>query len=132
MKYLIIISSILVFYSCNKDQVQLASEAESYEVDIRIENESGSDFESVYINTSGGSFNYGDILSGDTTNYVHFDFAYNYAYVELLVNGDTLIIQPIDYVGEEKLSEGLYTYQLDLLPLGINNDTSLVMSTVSE
>lgn len=132
MKYFLGICFALVLAACKKEDVQPAPESASYEVDIRIENQSGSTFESVFVNTSGGAYNYGNILPGDTTNYYHFDFAYNYAYIELIANNDTLIIQPIDFVGEEKLSEGLYTYRLNLIDMGLNNDSVLVMNTVKD
>jgi hypothetical protein len=97
MKYFFGLCLFLVLIGCKKDDLQQQdSDPASYEVDIRIKNNSGSYFESVFVNTSGGSYNYGDILPGDTTNYYHFDFAYNYAYVQLIANNDTLVIQPID------------------------------------
>lgn len=42
-----------------------------------------------------------------------FQKAYRYAFVELEIDGETYTLQPIDYVGDSPLKNGLYTYQID-------------------
>lgn len=52
------------------------------------------------------------ITPHQSTDYLNFENAYRYAFVELKINGDTFTIQPIDYLGEEKLDPGRYTYEI--------------------
>lgn len=79
---------------------------------IRIKNTSAFNYENVYVNTSGGENNYGNLQSGQTSEYKEFASAYRYAYIRLEVNGQTAVVQPIDYVGETLLENGNYTYEL--------------------
>ena len=101
---------LLGILSLNCEQDQLPEESE---LEIRIENVSNYDFENVIINTDGGERRYALIGSGELTDYENYDFAYSYAFVELAIDEDTFRIQPIDYVGEEKLASGNYTYQIN-------------------
>lgn len=118
---------ICLTLSSSCDKVETVSPIpDSYEVEIRIENVSGSNFQSVYVNTSGGEQLYGNIDAGDTTPYFHYDFAYNYAYVQLTINNDTFAIQPIDYVGEQKLAEGHHTYKLNYDSTGLGLTMTVV------
>lgn len=87
---------------------------EATEVEIRLFNASTQDFKDVVVNTGGGSHEFAIVPAGTGTSYVNFEYAYRYAFVELNVEEDTFTIQPIDYVGEERLSAGKYTYLLDL------------------
>ena len=79
---------------------------------IRIKNASTFNYENVYVNTSGGEYDYGNLQAGETSVYREFELAYQYAYIRLEVNGDTVAIQPIDYVGETPLKNGKYTYEV--------------------
>ncbi|MEO1053947.1 MAG: hypothetical protein AAFX87_25140 [Bacteroidota bacterium] len=86
-------------------------------VSIRIENASQFDFEDITINTSGGTNDYGDLKSGAQSDFEFYEFAYRYAYVELTIGNQQYKIIPIDYVGEERLANGFYTYVLDIADL---------------
>lgn len=79
---------------------------------IRIKNSSAFNYENVYVNTSGGENNYGNLQSGQISEYKEFGSAYRYAYIRLEVNGQTAVIQPFDYVGETLLENGKYTYEV--------------------
>ena len=54
-----------------------------------------------------------DLDPGEQSGYKIFDLAYRYAFVELVIEGDTFTLQPIDYVGESPLPHGNYTYAID-------------------
>jgi hypothetical protein len=82
-------------------------------VNIRLSNTSDFDYKDVYVNTSGGEFNFGNIKPNKRTAYHRFPFAYSYAYIELKIDGVTYKLQPIDYFGEEQLEDGIYTYRID-------------------
>lgn len=85
------------------------------EVQIRVRNNSIYTFENVLVNTSGGEYSYGNIPAGSASDYHTFQFAYRYAYFSLQINGSDYVIQPVDYVGEEKLVDGQYTYVLAVI-----------------
>ncbi|MGB5464160.1 MAG: hypothetical protein WBM92_12395 [Aureibaculum sp.] len=85
---------------------------------IRVKNISQFDFEDIIVNTSGGENNYGNVISNEVTEYKTFDFAYPYAFIELKIDNNTYTIQPIDYIGETRLTPGKYTYKIDVSPEG--------------
>ncbi len=90
--------------SCSTDDEKVS------EVSIRVANESEYDFENVIVNSSSGTKDFENIDSQDSSPYQVFESAYRYAFVELLIDGETYTMQPIDYVGETPLEDGFYTY----------------------
>ena len=96
---------ILTLLGCSREESSI--------VDIRIRNVSSYDFENVVLDTEGGEGTFENIPSQQTSGYKTFAYAYRYAYVELQIDGVTLTLQPNDYVGEKKLDEGNYTYEID-------------------
>lgn len=80
---------------------------------IRVKNVSQFEFKNVLVNTSGGEQNFGNININQDSDYKTFDFAYSYAFIELKIDGNTFTLQPIDYVGETKLNNGKYTYEVN-------------------
>jgi len=80
---------------------------------IRVKNVSQFEFKDVLVNTSGGEQNFGNIDINRDSDYKSFDFAYHYAFIELKIDGNTFTLQPIDYVGETKLDNGKYTYEVN-------------------
>ena len=48
------------------------------------------------------------------TCYRSFDTAYNYAYIQIFIDDKEFKLQPIDYVGEQPLGIGNFTYLLDI------------------
>lgn len=83
-------------------------------VEVRVENASGQLMEDVLVGFPDEEVDYGDVGPGEATGYRTVGRAYRYAYVRTEVSGDTMALQPIDYVGESLLSGGRYTYRLDL------------------
>ncbi|MEQ9167595.1 MAG: hypothetical protein RLO12_15155 [Fulvivirga sp.] len=77
---------------------------------IRIQNSSDFKFQNVYVNTGFEGHNYEDILPTNYSDYVGFESAYRYAYIQLEIDNRLYIIQPIDYVGEKELKPGKYSY----------------------
>ena len=106
-RILALIFAINMIISCKKDKNdnQLGSE-------IRLSNSSQHNFKNVIINTGTGEVDFGDLISGKQTEYRKFNKAYRYAFVKLEIDGKIYIIQPIDYVGENVLNDGRYTYQI--------------------
>ncbi|MFD2098618.1 hypothetical protein [Flagellimonas iocasae] len=106
MRTILILFCVILLTGCSNDD-------EVNEVNIRLSNVSDFNFENIVINTSTGMVNFEDIISGEQTDYKTFEKAYRYAFVELEIDGETYTLQPFDYVGEEPLKNGNYTYQID-------------------
>jgi hypothetical protein len=97
-------------------------------VDIRIRNASAEIMEDIVVGFpagvggspvapgqgESGDVSYGTLEPGAMTPYRLIEKAYRYAYVEAVARGRSVVLQPIDYVGEELLEPGRYTYELDL------------------
>lgn len=78
---------------------------------LRITNTSDFAITALEVTPGGGGTQvYENIASGTTTAYLPFDYIYSYAYLKAIVEGDTLILQPIDYVGATAYDSGAYTY----------------------
>ncbi len=98
--------------SCNKDN----EGPSSGKVGIRIENLSNFTFDEVLLETGGGGEQeYFDIPPGGITGYKPFNYTYRYAYIRAILQDDTLTLQPIDFFGEQKFTEGNFTFRLDIV-----------------
>jgi len=82
---------------------------------LRIENASDVDFTSVRVSFPEAEASFGAIASDRRSEYQRVGEAYRYGFVKVEAEGETYRIQPIDYVGEEPLEPGRYTYQLDIV-----------------
>jgi|3_EtaG_2_1085321.scaffolds.fasta_scaffold10032_3 hypothetical protein len=105
-KAIIIFALISLLFSCTEDEIDPSA------VNIRLANTSNFDYKNIVINTTTGNVDFGDLNSGKFSEYKAFEMAYRYAYVELEINGNTLKLQPFDYVGETPLENGKYTYEI--------------------
>ena len=83
-------------------------------VQLRVTNASETDFESVFVSFPQADAEFGAVAAGEVTAYRELPGAYRYGYVEVVAEGDTLRLVPIDYVGEEPLARGQYTFVLDV------------------
>ena len=95
--------------SCTEESLE-----QNKNVLIRVENISDYDFDQVMVNTSGGEEGYGTVPSGAVSSYQAYEFAYSFATVELRILGTKFAFTPIDYTGETRLTNGSYTYQVDV------------------
>ena len=82
--------------------------------EIRVLNASSRTMEGVTVAFPDDEVVYGTLAPGAASGYRAVERAYRYAYVRTTVDGDTMVLQPIDYVGETLLEPGRYTYRLDL------------------
>jgi hypothetical protein len=108
--------------SCKKDSLRQCTEhtktpcqEKDDKTNIRIKNISKYDFCNVTINPNIDLANYGIIKSRESTCYITFDKAYKYAYIRLNIGNKEFILQPIDYVGEQELGVGNFTYSIDVI-----------------
>ena len=84
------------------------------DVRIRIANLSSFPFERVHVVFPENRVSYGVIPAYGLSDYHDLSTAYRYAYIDVQIAGEELIIQPIDYVGENTLRAGKYTYALNV------------------
>jgi len=80
---------------------------------IRIQNVSDVDFDNVVANFHNKEIDYGSIPSGAYSAFFDVDLAYRYAYLKIIAGRDTLVWQPIDYVGEAPLPVSAYSFAVD-------------------
>lgn len=109
MKRLLILALLAAVFACDhsEDSVLPGHDGAA----LRITNNSGFAISALEVTPGGGGTQvYEDIAPGATTAYLPFDFIYSYAYLEAIVEGDTLVLQPIDYVGATVYDSGAYTY----------------------
>jgi len=118
-------------FECDQHDISdCNSDDDDNKTNIRVLNSSDYDFCNVVISTTGEGRNHGEIKSGENTCYREYDKAYRYAYVSLMIDGEDLVIQPIDYVGETPLGIGYFTYHLDIEE--INNKKQLSIYTTTD
>jgi len=103
------IITVLVVTACGKNFLP------NRETELRISNNSNSSFDSVIVNSPDGKQVYYNVTAGSSSGYKAFDFLYSYAYIEVHFNNQMLKLQPIDYVGEEKLKAGKYSYKIGIV-----------------
>jgi hypothetical protein len=80
---------------------------------IRLWNSSDDDLEGVTVRFEDQVEDYGDVASGQTTEYRPVMVADPYAGIEATVDGKPVLWMPRDYLGETPLDPGYYTYALD-------------------
>ena len=81
--------------------------------EIRVANRSGRDFDRVTVQFTEKVEDYGSVGRGEATAYRNVGPAYSYARIEVQTGGATVVLQPIDFVGEKLLGPGRFTYALD-------------------
>ena len=102
---LVLIGIMLIAFSCTKP-----NHTPEGPTDVRIRNVTDQDFTDVFVDTGGGSYNYGNIASGTETGYHRFDKAYPDAEISVLIEGE-----------EYTISGDYLAYQDMGVPLGIEN-----------
>jgi hypothetical protein len=85
------------------------------DVEIRIKNASGIDFDSVrVVFPDRDEASFGPIPNGASSDFKRTARAYRYAEIHVNAGGRELSLQPYDYVGESELPPGRYSYVLDI------------------
>lgn len=81
-------------------------------VNIRVKNNNNFTYDTVQV--GGETQLHENVAAGSYSDYLEYEQAYRYAYVEIDTAGTKYTLQPIDFVGETPLSPGFYTYGLEL------------------
>jgi hypothetical protein len=85
-------------------------------VNLRIKNASTLVFDEVLVGSEEHIY---ELVSPDSfSEYQEFEIAYRYDYIRITSGEEVYVLQPIDFVGEEELPIGLYTYELSLTDEG--------------
>jgi hypothetical protein len=104
---LLVLLALATLVGCSDGVGPLAGE-----VWIRIGNDSPNAFTSVAVIFPADEVDYGAVSAGGVSNYRPVSVAYRFARVDVRIGSTELRIQPFDYVGEEPLLPGRYTYSL--------------------
>lgn len=106
-KHLILLLAVLITsFSCTDRDDNISK------INLRIKNTSSVTYQEVTVVSD--ATKYTDISSGSYSGYLEFDTLYTYAYINILADGETYVLQPIDFVGETPLTPGFYTYELNI------------------
>lgn len=85
------------------------------DVRVRVRNASSTDFESVRMTLpENGEHELGPVPAAGRSAFVAARRAYRYAGFRVRAGVRDLLLQPIDYVGEQPLAPGDYDYVLDV------------------
>ena len=104
---LLLIIVLVALVSCSKENTS--------DVRIRLSNKSQYDFKDVSVGTSTVNLDYGNLKSGQKSDYKVFEVAYRYANVRLEADGDTLLLLASDFI-DIPLENGNYIYELRVNP----------------
>lgn len=126
MKNILILAVVCLMSSCVRPVSPQELEGDG-PVYLQVENISNKKFEYIRVITPGGDHEFGSLRKGEASVYKSYTLAYRYGYVEAVVGNDTLILQPIDYVGETPLEDGKHTYALDVNGSGNSKSLSLTL-----
>ena len=96
------------------------------DTNIRLRNASTFELTAVTFTPGPAELKFARIAPGATTNYVPVSDAYRYGYLDLQVDGMQRTIVPIDYVGENYIGDGRFTYVITIDPTTRNPSVSLV------
>ncbi len=93
--------------------------------DVRIRNITDQNFTNLIVDTGGGEYNYGDLTSGEDTDYHRFDKAYPDAEITATINGEVYTTGEQDYtyahyIGPDKITYVVYISNPELRLLDVN------------
>lgn len=85
-------------------------------VNIRVRNVSSFTFDEVVVGEADKI--HMNLASDSYSEYLEYETAYSYAFIEIKSGEETFVLQPIDFVGETELPIGFYTYELNVSEQG--------------
>lgn len=94
--------------------------------DIRIYNQTASDFENIVVDIDGEKHSYGNLASGEYTEYFRFPKAYPKAFITLTIGDQSYSTAEPDYTYAVYLGQGKFAYKVFIL----DEDASLLDNTV--
>ncbi len=97
---------VVAILGCSDNEVITA-------VNIRLANASDVDFRDMTFNGE----DFGDLAPGEKSEYRAFERSYSYGSVSIIIEGERFGWQPNDFVGEELLATGDYTFEYSFDPV---------------
>ena len=85
---------------------------ELHGVQIRVKNVSSIQYDTIQV--GGDGMVHTNVAPDSFSAYLEYETAYEYAYVNISAEGETYVLQPIDFVGETPLPFGYYTYEIGI------------------
>ena|SRR5688500_542915 len=79
---------------------------------IRLQNTSAYEMHDVTFSSGHPAHTFESIPPGAATEYYEVPQSYSYGFLEVHVDGQRYVMQPIDYVGEEHIRPGRYTFRI--------------------
>lgn len=113
MRLTLLMTCLIMLFACTKDIVP--EEKCDTNIQLRVENASTYEFDDVTIWVNGQNELYGGLSAGQTSTYKSVSDAYGYAPMNITINGVTTNYDIYDYVGEEMLCAGNYTYVMEVV-----------------
>ncbi len=120
-KLIIIFAAILLITGCKKTEKEPLGPT-----DIRVKNLSNVTMDDLTVETGGGTYNFGTLGAGDTTDYYRFEMAYPKANIFAFIDGqkyktDTAIYAYMQYLGQVKATYEIFIENEAQKKLKINN-----------
>lgn len=81
-------------------------------VNIRVKNVTNFNFNRVQVGAEDKIHE--NVAAGKYSDYLEYETAYQYAYIKIEEDSTSYELQPIDFVGEDSLNIGFYTYELNV------------------
>ncbi|MGB5435568.1 MAG: hypothetical protein WBM98_06740 [Maribacter sp.] len=81
-------------------------------IQIRVKNVSSVHFDTIQV--GGDGMVHTNVAPDSYSDYLEYETAYSYAYINISTDGETYVMQPIDFVGETPLFLGYYTYEIGI------------------
>lgn len=108
--FVLVFALLISAFSCSdrNDDVKL--------INIRVKNVSSLVFEEVQVGEAEEL--HMNVAPDEYSEYLEYEEAYRYAFIRIQSGEQTFTLQPIDFVGEEVLPPGFYTYELDVSDTG--------------
>ena len=100
---LFLVVILIIFYNRSLNGVQ-----------VRFVNKSSADFKQVDVNIQGKEMTFENLKSGHSTNDIKVPSTYRYCFIRIITESDTLMLRPIDYVGETLYKTGKMTFILKI------------------
>jgi hypothetical protein len=110
--YRLLIITLLFSSACANTTID--TNAENNGVQISYLNNSGEDFKLLDVEMFGRTYTFDNLAHGSATQFIEVEKAYPYHFARVITARDTLISQPIDYVGEQLLVPGKHTLILNI------------------
>ena len=106
-KYLfILLTAILTTIGCTDRDDNISA------VNLRVKNKNSFSYDRVQVGADDKIHE--NVASGSYSDYLEYEKAYRYAYIKIDTMGNSHVLQPIDFVGEDSLGPGFYTYELEI------------------